>query len=63
MFGAEAAAQHYYRKSAGQLSAYEAARLAVMLPRPRYFEKLPNSAYLSGRAGVIVNRMGDAVLP
>jgi monofunctional biosynthetic peptidoglycan transglycosylase len=63
VFGAEAAAQHYYRKSAGQLSAYEAARLAVMLPRPRYFEKLPNSAYLSGRAGVIVNRMGDAVLP
>ena len=41
VFGAEAAAQHYYRKSAAQLSAYEAARLAVMLPRPKYFEKLP----------------------
>jgi monofunctional biosynthetic peptidoglycan transglycosylase len=34
VFGAEAAAQHYYRKSAADLSAYEAARLAVMLPRP-----------------------------
>ena len=63
VFGAEAAAQHYFRKPARKLSAYEAARLAVMLPRPRYFEKLPNSAYVAGRASVIVGRMGDAQLP
>jgi monofunctional biosynthetic peptidoglycan transglycosylase len=63
VYGAEAAAQHYYRKPASQLSAYEAARLAVMLPRPKFFEKLPNSAYLSGRASVIAARMGDAELP
>jgi monofunctional biosynthetic peptidoglycan transglycosylase len=63
VFGAEAAAQHYYRKPASQLSAYEAARLAVMLPRPRYYEKLPNSGYLGSRAGVITGRMGDAQLP
>ena len=63
IFGAEAAAQHYFRKPASKLSAYEAARLAVMLPRPKYFEKLPNSGYLSSRAGVIVGRMGDAQLP
>jgi monofunctional biosynthetic peptidoglycan transglycosylase len=63
VFGAEAAAQHYFRKPASQLSAFEAARLAVMLPRPKYFEQLPNSAYLSARASVIVARMGDAQLP
>ena len=63
VFGAEAAAQHYFRKPASQLSAYEAARLAVMLPRPRYYEKLPNSGYLGSRAGVITGRMGDAQLP
>ncbi len=63
VFGAEAAAQHYYRKPASQLSAYEAARLAVMLPRPRHYEKLPNSGYLASRAGVITGRMGDAQLP
>lgn len=63
VFGAEAAAQHYFRKPASQLSAYEAARLAVMLPRPRYYEKLPNSGYLASRAGVITGRMGDAQLP
>ena len=63
VFGAEAAAQHYYRKPASQLSAYEAARLAVMLPRPRYYEKLTNSGYLASRAGVITGRMGEAQLP
>jgi len=63
VFGAEAAAQHYFRKPAARLSGYEAARLAVMLPRPKYFERLPHSAYLSGRAEVILARMGDAELP
>jgi monofunctional biosynthetic peptidoglycan transglycosylase len=63
VFGAEAAAQHYFRKPAAQLSAYEAARLAVMLPRPRYYEKLPNSGYLTSRAEVIAGRMGGAQLP
>ncbi|MFD0667759.1 monofunctional biosynthetic peptidoglycan transglycosylase [Ramlibacter sp. MAHUQ-53] len=63
VFGAEAAAQHYYRKPAARLTAYEAARLAVMLPRPRYFEKLPNSGYLASRASVIVGRMPNAELP
>jgi monofunctional glycosyltransferase len=63
VFGAEAAARHYYRKSAAQLGAWEAARLAVMLPRPKYFEKLPNSGYLASRASTIVARMRGAELP
>jgi monofunctional biosynthetic peptidoglycan transglycosylase len=63
VFGAEAAAQHYFRKPAAQLTSYEAARLAVMLPRPRYYEKLPNSGYLASRAEVIAGRMGGAQLP
>jgi monofunctional biosynthetic peptidoglycan transglycosylase len=63
VFGAEAAAQHYYRKSAAALSAYEAARLAVMLPRPKYFETRSNSAYLSSRASTIAARMGGVEIP
>ncbi|MDP3617985.1 MAG: transglycosylase domain-containing protein, partial [Rhodoferax sp.] len=63
VFGAEAAAQHYFRKSASDLNALEAARLAVMLPRPKYFEKLPNSSYLAERAAVIANRLTSAELP
>jgi monofunctional biosynthetic peptidoglycan transglycosylase len=63
VFGAEAAAQHYYRKPAARLSTVEAARLAVMLPRPKYFEKVPNSAWLNQRASTIAARMGDVELP
>lgn len=49
VFGAEAAARHYFGTSAKQLSAAQAARLAVMLPAPKRFEKstpvgLPDSA-------------------
>jgi monofunctional biosynthetic peptidoglycan transglycosylase len=63
VFGAEAAAQHYFRKPAARLSPYEAARLAVMLPRPRYFETRPNSDYLASRANTIVARMGGVDVP
>jgi monofunctional biosynthetic peptidoglycan transglycosylase len=63
VFGAQAAAEHYFRKPVARLSAYEAARLAVMLPRPKYFEKLPGSAYLAGRASTITARMAHARLP
>ena len=63
VFGAQAAAQHYFRKSAAQLTPWEAARLAVMLPRPRYFEKFPQSEYLASRSEVIVARMPNAQLP
>ena len=63
VFGAEAASQHYFRKPASRLSAFEAARLAVMLPRPKYFEKLSGSGYLSERAGVIAGRLVNAELP
>ena len=63
VFGAEAAAQHYFKKPAARLSPQEAARLAVMLPAPKRFEKTPNSAYLSGRTRTILARMGAAELP
>lgn len=63
VFGAQAAAQHYFRKSADRLSPWESARLAVMLPRPRHFEKLAQSPYLARRAQTIMARMNDVALP
>lgn len=63
IFGAQAAAQHYFKKNAARLTAHESARLAVMLPRPKFFEKTPNSPYLASRAQTILVRMGDAELP
>jgi len=63
VFGAEAAAQRYFSKPASRLSAYEAARLAVMLPSPKFFETRLGSAYLARRTGTIVARMGAVALP
>ena len=63
IFGAEAAAQHYYRKPAAKLSAMEAARLAVMLPRPKYFQTRLHSGYLASRAGTIAARMVGVEVP
>jgi monofunctional biosynthetic peptidoglycan transglycosylase len=63
VFGAEAASQRYYRKSAANLTANEAARLAVMLPRPRYFESRTGSGYLASRAGTITARMSGVEIP
>jgi len=63
VFGAEAAAQRYFGTSARGLGAAQAARLAVMLPAPRRFEKTPQSAYLAARTRTIMARMDSARLP
>ena len=63
VFGAEAAAQHYYGVSAASLGASQAAKLAVMLPNPRFYDKHRGSDYLARRTGLILRRMGSAELP
>jgi monofunctional biosynthetic peptidoglycan transglycosylase len=63
LFGAQAAARHYFRTDAARLDANSAARLAVMLPAPKRFEKNPGSAYVSGRAATVVARMAGVTLP
>jgi len=63
VFGAESAARHYYGTSAARLSASQAARLAVMLPNPRYYDVHRDSTYLTRRSGLILRRMGSAELP
>jgi monofunctional biosynthetic peptidoglycan transglycosylase len=63
VFGAQAAARHYFRVDAARLGPDQAARLAVMLPAPKRFEKRPGSPYVTGRAATIVARMGAVALP
>lgn len=63
VFGAQAAAQHYFRTDAQRLGAPQAARLAVMLPAPKRFEQRPGSPYLVSRTAVVLARMRDAELP
>jgi monofunctional glycosyltransferase len=63
VFGAEAAAQHYYGMPAASLGPAQAAQLAVMLPNPRFFDRNRGSGYLAKRTNVILRRMGAAELP
>lgn len=63
IFGAEAAAQHYFHHSAANLTPQEAARLAVMLPRPRYYQANPQSSYLQSRTRTIARRMAVTAIP
>ena len=63
VFGAQAAARHYFHVDVSQLGTLQAARLAVMLPAPKRFEQRPASAYMAGRAATIAARMGGVDLP
>lgn len=63
IFGAEAAARHYYGISASQLSPEQAATLAAMVPAPRYYDSHRGSAGLQKKAAVILGRMGSAQIP
>ena len=63
LFGAQAAARHYFRVDAQRLGVDQAARLAVMLPAPKRFEKRPASDYVISRSATIAARMGAVELP
>lgn len=63
VFGAEAGARHHYGVSAAQLDAWQAARMAAMLPRPRYYDAHPDSPALARRAAIVARWMGGVDLP
>ncbi len=63
VFGAEAAARHYYRTSAGQLNAEQAAKLAAMVPNPRFYDRNRQARGLLRKTGIILERMDDAEIP
>jgi monofunctional biosynthetic peptidoglycan transglycosylase len=63
VFGAEAAARHYYGVTAANLNASQSARLAVMLPNPRFYDRHRDTNYLARRTTVIMMRMNSAELP
>jgi len=63
VFGCEAAAKYYFKTSAKQLDAWEAAKLAAMVPNPRYYDRNRNTAYLNRKTNLILGRMPSAVVP
>lgn len=63
VFGAEAAARHYYGVSSAKLSAEQAAKLAAMVPRPRFYDRNRNAPWLLKKTQIILARMPSAQLP
>jgi monofunctional biosynthetic peptidoglycan transglycosylase len=63
VFGAEAAAHHYFQVNASQLSASQAATLAAMVPNPRYYDKHRDARGLLRKTDIIMTRMDDAEIP
>lgn len=58
IYGAEAAAHYYFGVSAAHLGPYQSAKLASILPNPRYFQNRFKSGYLEERVATILTRMG-----
>ena len=63
VFGAEAAARHYYGIGAGQLGPEQAAKLAGMVPNPRFYDRNRNAPGLARKAAIIAARMPAAEIP
>lgn len=63
IFGAEAAARHYFGTSAARLSPAQAAMLAARIPRPRYYDRVGATRYLRERAAEIRGWMPHARVP
>ena len=60
-YGAEAASRAYFHKSASELSAAEAARLAAVLPNPDEWRAAVPGPYVLARSGTLAARAGEVV--
>ena len=63
IFGAEAAARHYYGVSASALSRDQAARLAAMVTNPRFYDRNRNTPWLNRKTVIILDRMNTVEAP
>jgi monofunctional glycosyltransferase len=63
IYGADAAAQFYFGETAADLSPKEAARLAAMIPRPRFYSRNPKTPYLRERASELLDLMPEMRVP
>ncbi|MFY8181660.1 MAG: monofunctional biosynthetic peptidoglycan transglycosylase [Flavobacterium sp.] len=57
VYGAEAAAEHWYKKNAKDLTKIQAAGIAAILPNPRKYKATNSSSYIEKRKGKIVRVM------
>lgn len=63
IYGVEAAAQYYFGKSTQELSTYEIALLAAVVPNPRRWDAGNPTPYIRKRANWIIGRMNSVAIP
>jgi monofunctional biosynthetic peptidoglycan transglycosylase len=57
IYGIEAASQHWFNKSAKNLTKQEAAAIAAILPNPRKYKATNSSGYINRRKSIINRQM------
>ncbi len=63
VFGAEAAARYYYKTSAAGINHWQAARMAAMVPNPRFYDKRRSTPFLERKTAMILARMPASEIP
>ncbi|MFB6349320.1 monofunctional biosynthetic peptidoglycan transglycosylase [Moraxella sp. ZJ142] len=63
IYGIDAAARHYFQRSAANLSREQAALLISLLPNPKYYGKNLNAKRLKNKQRIVLRRMNAAQLP
>lgn len=63
IYGVEAAAQHYFDKSANDLNRDESALLIASLTNPKYYQDNRNDKRLRNKQRIIKKRLKNAALP
>ena len=63
VYGIEAASQRYYSAHAKELTSFQSAKLASMIPNPKYYERHQDSSRLIERSGIILSRMNAVQVP
>jgi monofunctional biosynthetic peptidoglycan transglycosylase len=63
VYGIEAASLRYFSSHAKDLNSFQSAKLASMIPNPKYYERHQDASGLIERSGIILSRMNSAQMP
>lgn len=63
LFGCAAAVRHYYQEPVGTLTSTQSARLASMIPSPRYYDRHGETERLLDKSDTIEERMLKVAIP
>ena len=63
VYGIEAASLHYFGVHANEVNSFQSAKLASMIPNPKYYERHQDTSRLIERSGIILSRMHAIQVP